>query len=133
MNQSSAPVRAHILVAEDDPAIRANLLRLLRLEGYGADAVADGRAALAAVQARRPDLLLTDAMMPALDGETLVRMLREDARFADLPVLLLTARAGSEDRLRALQAGVDAVVTKPFQRTVLLQAVVDLLDGRARA
>ncbi|HVR50758.1 MAG TPA: response regulator [Pseudorhodoferax sp.] len=133
MNPATAPRRAQILVAEDDPAIRANLLRLLRLEGYGAEAVADGDAALAAVRARRPDLLLTDAMMPALDGETLVRMLREDARFVDLPVLLLTARAGSEDRVRALQAGADAVVTKPFQRTTLLDCIAALLEGRGRA
>lgn len=133
MNQAAARVPTHILVAEDDPAIRANLLRLLRLEGYDAEAVADGQAALAAVQARRPDLLLTDAMMPGLDGETLVRQLREEPRFAGLPVLLLTARAGSEDRSRALQAGADAVVTKPFQRTVLLQTIAALLAGHARA
>ncbi|WP_326534139.1 response regulator transcription factor [Pseudorhodoferax sp.] len=124
---------AFILVAEDDPDIRANLQRLLRLEGYRVSAVADGRAALAAVLAQSPDLLLTDAMMPELDGESLVRLLRADARHARLPVLLLTARADSEDRARALAAGASAVVTKPFHRAVLLDSIRGLLAGGAVA
>jgi len=123
------PRDASILVAEDEPEIRANLQRLLRLEGYRVLAVADGRAALAALQAQRPDLLLTDAMMPELDGETLLRMLRADARYQALPVLMLTARADAEDHARALQAGASAVVTKPFQRAVLLDCIRGLLAG----
>lgn len=123
------PTGPSILVAEDEPEIRANLQRLLRLEGYRVSVVADGRAALAALQAQRPDLLLTDAMMPELDGETLLRLLRAEARYASLPVLLLTARADTEDHGRALQAGASAVVTKPFQRTVLLDCICGLLAG----
>lgn len=123
------PTGPSILVAEDEPDIRANLQRLLRLEGYRVSVVADGRAALAALQAQRPDLLLTDAMMPELDGETLLRLLRAEARYASLPVLLLTARADTEDHGRALQAGASAVVTKPFQRTVLLDCIRGLLAG----
>lgn len=123
------PAGADILVAEDEPEIRANLQRLLRLEGYRVRAVADGRAALAALQAQRPDLLLTDAMMPELDGESLLRMLRTEPRYACLPVLLLTARADTEDHARALQAGASAVVTKPFQRAVLLDCIRGLLAG----
>jgi len=127
---SAAPATgASILVAEDEPEIRANLERLLRLEGYRVSVVADGRAALAALQARTPDLLLTDAMMPQLDGETLLRMLRAEARYRALPVLLLTARADTEDHARALQAGASAVVTKPFQRAVLLDCIRGLLAG----
>lgn len=122
---------ASILVAEDEPDIRANLQRLLRLEGYRVTVVADGQAALAVLQLQQPDLLLTDAMMPELDGETLVRALRADARHARLPVLLLTARADAEDHARALQAGASAVVTKPFQRAVLLECIGGLLAGRA--
>lgn len=123
------PTGPSILVAEDEPEIRANLQRLLRLEGYRVSVVADGRAALAALQAQRPDLLLTDAMMPEVDGETLLRLLRAEARYASLPVLLLTARADTEDHARALQAGASAVVTKPFQRTVLLDCIRGLLAG----
>ncbi|KQP46215.1 hypothetical protein ASF44_24830 [Pseudorhodoferax sp. Leaf274] len=123
------PSGRHILVAEDDPEIRANLQRLLRLEGFRVTAVADGRAALAALHAQAPDLLLTDAMMPELDGESLLRLLRADPRHAQLPVLLLTARADTEDHARALQAGASAVVTKPFQRAVLLDSIRRLLAG----
>ncbi|MGC3987944.1 MAG: response regulator [Pseudorhodoferax sp.] len=127
---SDAPLAgASILVAEDEPAIRANLQRLLGLEGYRVRAVADGRAALAALQAQLPDLLLTDAMMPELDGETLLRMLRAEPRYGTLPVLLLTARADAQDHARALQAGASAVVTKPFQRAVLLDCIRGLLAG----
>ena len=122
---------ASILVAEDEPDIRANLQRLLRLEGYRVTVVADGRAALAVLQVQQPDLLLTDAMMPELDGEALVRAVRADARHARLPVLLLTARADAEDHARALQAGASAVVTKPFQRAVLLDCIRGLLAGTA--
>jgi CheY-like chemotaxis protein len=125
----AAAAGASILVAEDEPEIRANLQRLLRLEGYRVRVVADGRAALAALQEHTPDLLLTDAMMPELDGEALLRMLRADARYGKLPVLLLTARADAEDHARALQAGASAVVTKPFQRAVLLDCIRGLLAG----
>nr|WP_186329865.1 response regulator [Variovorax boronicumulans] len=125
------PTGASILVAEDEPEIRANLQRLLRLEGYRVSVVPDGRAALAALQAQRPDLLLTDAMMPELDGETLLRMLRAEPRYSALPVLLLTARADTEDHARALQAGASAVVTKPFQRAVLLDCIRGLLASRS--
>jgi DNA-binding response OmpR family regulator len=68
-------------------------------------------------------------MMPQLDGETLLRMLRAEARYRALPVLLLTARADTEDHARALQAGASAVVTKPFQRAVLLDCIRGLLAG----
>lgn len=126
MNQAAA----HILVAEDEPDLRANLERLLRLEGYRVSTVADGPAACAAVRALAPDLLVTDLMMPGMDGEALLRALRADPAAAGLPVLLLTARAGDDDRGRALAAGADAVVHKPYQRQALLDCVRALLGRR---
>lgn len=120
---------AHILVAEDEPDIRANLERLLRLEGYRVSVVADGRAAWAAVRTLAPDLLLTDLMMPGMGGEALLRALRADPAGERLPVLMLTARAGSDDHQRVLAAGADAVVTKPYQRGPLLACIRGLLDA----
>lgn len=117
----------HILVAEDEADIRANLQRLLRLEGFRVTAVADGLAALAAVRSEPPDLLLTDLMMPGLDGEALLRALRAEPAGAHLPMLLLTARADADDRQRGLAAGADAVITKPFERGPLLACIRALL------
>ena len=121
---------AHILVAEDEADIRANLERLLRLEGYRVTSVADGPAACAAVRALAPDLLVTDLMMPGMDGEALLRALRADPAAAGLPVLMLTARAGHDDQARALAAGADAVVTKPYPRKPLLDCIRALLGRR---
>lgn len=124
---------AHILIAEDEPDIRTNLQRLLRLEGYAVTAVADGQAALAVLQQSLPDLLLTDLMMPGLDGEALLRAVRSDPNTARLPVLLLTARADSSDRQRGLMAGANAVITKPYERAALLDCIRSLLAGAAKA
>lgn len=119
----------HILVAEDDPAIRANLARLLRLEGYCVSTAADGLAAMAAVESEPPDLLISDLMMPGLDGLALLAWLRAQPRTARLPVVLLTARADVSDVQGGLAAGADAYVTKPYQRDELLRHLRALLPA----
>ncbi len=123
----------HILVAEDDPDIRANLARLLRLEGYRVSTATDGGAAMAAVAAERPDLVLSDLMMPGVDGLALLAWLRADPRTADLPVVLLTARADGSDVQSGLAAGADAYVTKPYHRDELLRRLRALLPGAGAA
>src|SRR5688572_16542803 len=93
--------RPCVLVADDNADMRQYAVRLLA-ERYRVVAVADGEAALAAARARPPDLALTDVMMPRLDGFGLLRELRADARTRDIPVILLSARAGEESRLEGL-------------------------------
>ena len=127
--ESHAVPAHHILVAEDDPDIRANLARLLRLEGYRVVTAADGAAAMAAIQAERPDLLVSDLMMPGIDGLQLLAWLRADLRTARLPVVLLTARADDGDVQGGRSAGADAYVTKPYQREELLRHLRVLLAG----
>lgn len=123
-----------ILIAEDD-AKTASVLRLyLEHAGYAVSTARNGRAALAAVEAERPHLLLLDVMLPEVNGLDVCRALR--AR-GDLPVIMLTARTTEDDKLRGLDLGADDYVTKPFSprevvarvRTVLRRANAKEKDG----
>ncbi|GAA2440181.1 SpoIIE family protein phosphatase [Streptomyces glaucus] len=114
---------AHVLVADDNADMREYLTRLLKGAGYQVTAVTDGQEALDAVRSRIPDLLVSDVMMPRLDGLSLVGALRADSRTASLPVLLLSARAGQEASIEGLQAGADDYLVKPFAAAELLARV----------
>ena len=113
---------ARIIVADDNADMREYLTRLLS-QNWRVEAVADGGAALAAAHRERPDLVLTDVMMPVLDGFGLLRELRADASLASTPVLLLSARAGEEASVEGLVAGADDYLVKPFASRELLARV----------
>ena len=102
----------HILIAEDDPTLGLLLHDLLRLEGYKATLVRDGREALPTFHSGRFDLALLDVMLPGRDGFELTTDLRKVA--PGLPIVLLTARGRVEDRVRGLKCGADDYITKPF-------------------
>jgi PAS domain S-box-containing protein len=119
--------RPRILWADDNADMREYVTRLLG-ERYDVETVGDGQAALDAARARRPDLVLSDVMMPRLDGFELLRALRSDPVTAELPVILLSARAGEESRIEGVQAGADDYLVKPFSRRELLASV----DGQLR-
>lgn len=112
-----------VLVADDNADMRDYLTRLLRADGYQVDAVADGYEALEAVRADIPDIVVSDVMMPRLDGLGLVAALRADRRTAAVPVLLLSARAGQEESISGLRAGADDYLVKPFAAAELLARV----------
>jgi signal transduction histidine kinase len=116
------PAAAHILVADDNADMRDYLSRLLRSH-WDVTATSNGVQALAAAAARRPDLILTDAMMPSLDGFGLLRAVRENETLARVPVIMLSARAGEESRVEGLEAGADDYLVKPFQAKELLARV----------
>ncbi|MET0416153.1 MAG: SpoIIE family protein phosphatase, partial [Actinoplanes sp.] len=121
---SQAAIRsARLLVADDNADMRDYLTRLLRSAGHRVEAVADGRAALDAARVRNPDLIVSDVMMPRLDGLQLVGALRADPRTASTPVLLLSARAGQEASIEGLEAGADDYLVKPFSSAELLARV----------
>jgi two-component system response regulator MprA len=101
-----------VLLAEDDRAIRASLERALMLEGYDVTAVSDGVEALAALHRKRPDVLVLDVMMPGIDGLQVCRVMRAEGDRT--PVLILTARVETADRIAGLDAGADDYVAKPF-------------------
>ncbi len=113
---------ARVLLADDNADMREYLQRLLRAS-YQVTAVADGLTALDEVRASAPDLVISDVMMPGLDGLALVAALRADPCTADVPVLLLSARAGQEAAIEGLEAGADDYLVKPFSAAELLARV----------
>jgi diguanylate cyclase (GGDEF)-like protein len=119
--ESTGP-RARILLADDNVDMRRHIARLLR-RSYEVLAVADGEAALAAALSTPPDLVLSDVMMPRLDGFGLLKALRADERTRQLPVILLSARAGDEAAVEGLDAGADDYLVKPFSTRELLARV----------
>jgi PAS domain S-box-containing protein len=114
---------ARVLVADDNADMREYLARMLRTVGYQVTMVTDGQAALDAARASVPDLVISDVMMPRLDGLGLVSALRADARTAAVPVVLLSARAGQEASIEGLRAGADDYLVKPFSAAELLARV----------
>ncbi len=114
---------AHVLLADDNADLRDYVHRLLEAGGYSVQAVPDGYAALNAARARRPDLLLTDVMMPRMDGFALLSTIRNDETLADLPVIMLSARAGEEAQVEGLTRGADDYLAKPFSARELLARV----------
>ena len=98
-------------------------VRRLLAGRYDVEAVADGEQALAAARRARPDLILSDVMMPKLDGQQLTRAVRADPSVREVPVMLLSARAGEEARIEALNAGADDYVVKPFSARELLARI----------
>lgn len=114
--------RPTVLVADDNADMRQYLVRLLR-ELYHVHAVPDGQAAMAWMRERTPDLVLTDVMMPKLDGFGLLQALRADQKTRSLPVIMLSARAGEESRVEGMQAGADDYLVKPFSARELLARV----------
>ncbi|WP_329792316.1 SpoIIE family protein phosphatase [Lentzea sp. DG1S-22] len=126
---------ATVLVADDNADMREYLTRLLLRAGYEVRTVNDGVAALEAVRAQPPDLVVSDVMMPRMDGLSLVAALRADPRTMAVPVLLLSARAGQEASGEGLRAGADDYLVKPFAAADLLARVranVDLARLRGR-
>ncbi|MGI4748930.1 MAG: ATP-binding protein [Janthinobacterium lividum] len=107
--------RTRILLAEDNADMRLYVARILNQAGYHVDIVENGLAALAALRVRAaPDLILTDVMMPGLDGFGLLREIRADRTLNGIVVILLSARAGEEARVEGLAAGADDYIVKPF-------------------
>jgi len=111
-----------ILLADDNADMRHYVRRILAPE-FEIEAVADGAAALRAVRDRRPDLVLTDVMMPVLDGFGLLKELRNDPGSRGIPVVMLSARAGEEAGVEGLRAGADDYLVKPFSARELLARV----------
>ncbi len=113
---------ARIVLADDNADMRAYVWDLLS-PAYAVEAVADGEQALAAIRRERPDLVLSDIMMPRIDGLALVKALRADEALRSIPVILLSARAGEEARLEGLDAGADDYLVKPFSARELLARI----------
>ena len=124
---------AVVVLADDNADMRRYVQRLLESVGFRVEAVSDGEAALAASRRLKPDLILSDVMMPKLDGFQLVGAVRDDTELRDTPVLLLSARAGQEAQVEGIKSGADDYVTKPFAaRELLARVEVNLRLARLR-
>jgi len=118
----------HVLVVDADSRIAAAVRRGLIYEGYHVEVAPDGQIALTRARERMPDLAILDIMMPGIDGLEVTRRLRAEG---DVPILLLTARDGTADRVKGLDSGADDYLVKPFAYEELLARVRALLRRRA--
>nr|WP_155371790.1 response regulator transcription factor [Catellatospora vulcania] len=121
---------ANLLVVEDDPNILELLSASLRFAGFEVKAVGDGATALDAAAKTRPDLVVLDVMLPDLDGFEVIKQLRQDR--GRVPVVFLTARDATDDKIRGLTLGGDDYVTKPFsleELTARIRAVLRRTSG----
>lgn len=123
---------ARILVVDDDPTIRRLVHDVLTLEGYEVEQAEDGFVALRILEARRPDAVVLDLMLPGLDGHELLRRIR-DAPGPRLPVVMLTAVDAADAAAQARDSGADAFLGKPFEPVDLLDWLERLLAGPAGA
>lgn len=119
-----------VLLVEDAPFLRYAFGRLLRIYGFEVREATDGREALDCVGEFRPHLVLTDLMMPVMDGIELIRKLREDPATAHLPIVAITADATEQAERQAREAGAMDVITKPIDLPSLLERLrgLDVLD-----
>ena len=130
-NKTASNKTFKLVVAEDDPAVRNAVQRVLELEGYEVSVTKDGVAALDAILSNTPDAVVMDVMMPFSDGLSVCRELRRRANRT--PILLLTARHEIGDRVAGLDAGADDYLVKPFSVDELLARVRALLRRNAPA
>ena len=118
--------RARVLIADDNADMRDYLRRILG-QSYEVTAAADGQAALEQIRVNAPDLVLTDVMMPNLDGFGLLAAIRADETSRSIPVILLSARAGEEARIEGLSVGADDYIVKPFSARELIARITSQL------
>jgi len=120
MNEPRYSVAQHILVVEDSMTQARQLTHLLETHGFMVTCVASGPAALAVLRSSRPTLVLSDVLMPGMNGYELCSAIRADAATAGIPVILITSLSSSEDILLALESGADDFVSKPYQDEYLI-------------
>jgi DNA-binding NarL/FixJ family response regulator len=116
-----------ILVVDDEAKLLRAVAVDLRAEGYDVATARSGAEALALVAQSLPDLIVSDIRMPGMDGYQFARRLRENARTAIIPVIFLTAKDTSADRIEGFRSGVDAYITKPFEPDELLVVITGIL------
>ena len=121
-----------ILIVEDDDAIRNNVIRMLKLEGYEIVSATNGRQGLERARAERPDLIISDIGMPEMDGFELLEAIRADDVIGSTSVMLLTALDDRASMRRGMTAGADDYLAKPFTRVELLDALGSLLKKKVR-
>ena len=124
---SSEKVVGTVLVVDDNPDLRFYVSAILRDSGFAVLVARNGEEGFAVAKKRRPNLIVTDLMMPLISGLDLIRMIREDEELQGTPVILLTAKADEDTRIEGVERGADAYLSKPFNDRELLAEVRNLL------
>jgi signal transduction histidine kinase len=122
--------QADILIVEDSPTQAERLRYLLESQGFQVRVAADGEQALVALDERVPSLVVTDIVMPGMDGYALCERIKSDERLNDVPVILLTTLSAPEDVIRSLQCGADNFIRKPYDDRYLLTRIGNILTSR---
>lgn len=112
-----------ILVVEDNLIVLANIGKLLKAEGFQVLSAENGKLGLQLAQAEFPDLILSDIMMPELDGYGMLEALRQDVQYSSIPFIFLTAKVERQDMRKAMELGSEDFLTKPFTRDELLKSI----------
>ena len=126
--ERAKPLR--ILVIDDDPDLLALCRINLAVDGHDVEEASSGREGLELIASYRPDVVLLDVMMPTLSGLDVLRMIRDGASTRDLPVVIVSARAGIEDQIAGRNAGADAYITKPFSPERLIDVLKQACEAR---
>ncbi|NJK38141.1 MAG: response regulator transcription factor [Oscillatoriales cyanobacterium RM2_1_1] len=121
---------ARLLLVDDEPGLREAVQAYLEESNFVVDVASDAREGWELLQQNLPDLVVTDIMMPGVDGYQFLKQMREDPRFKALPVVFLTAKGMTTDRIQGYQAGCDAYIPKPFDPEELVVVVKNLLERR---
>src|SRR5713226_6442090 len=123
-------ISPEILIAEDSLTQAAQLTHLLEQQEYLVTAVRNGKEALEAARHHPPSIIISDIVMPEMDGHTLCKEIKADEALRDIPVVLLTSLAGAEEVLRALECGADSFIRKPYEVSYLLTRIGYILANR---
>jgi DNA-binding NarL/FixJ family response regulator len=121
---------AQVLLVDDEPGVRESVKEYLQESGFTVQVASNASDAWQMLQQHAPDLVISDVMMPRVDGYQFLKQLRDDPRYKALPVVFLTARGMTSDRIQGYQAGCDAYLPKPFDADELVAIVENLLERR---
>ena len=124
---------ARLLLVDDEPGLREAVQAYLEDSDFSVEVASNARDGWELLQQINPDLVISDIMMPQVDGYQFLKQVREDPRYKSLPVVFLTAKGMTGDRIQGYQAGCDAYLSKPFDPDELVAIVTNLLARRAAA
>lgn len=121
------------LVVDDEPLLKEMLYDIFTIAGYDVITAENGREGLDKIYSENPDFVILDCSMPVMDGFEVLSIIRKEAKFINLPVIMLTALAGETEQIKGLSLGVDDYITKPFKSSVLLTKVKNILDRKKQS
>lgn len=126
-----AEAAKRVLLVDDEPGLREAVQAYLEDSGFTVDVASNAKVGWEMLEKKTPDLVISDIMMPDVDGYQFLQQMRDDVRFSRLPVVFLTARGMTKDRIEGYSAGVDAYLPKPFDPDELVAIVTNLMSRQA--